>query len=115
MRGYTPSPFVKALVKAARPRCSHPGCGRPAIETDLDHVSAHSKGGTTSEQNLAPLCRFHHLLKHHAGFTPTLDAVTGQVTWRTPSGHLVSEPPDTPPPLATEGDLPGAWPAPPPF
>ncbi|MBK7623795.1 MAG: HNH endonuclease [Kineosporiaceae bacterium] len=111
--GYTPSPFVKTLVKAARPRCSHPGCGRPAIEADLDHVTAHSKGGTTSEQNLAPLCRFHHLLKHHAGFTPTLDPTTGQVTWRTPSGHLVSEPPDMPPPLATEGDLPGAWPLPP--
>ncbi|MBK8075778.1 MAG: hypothetical protein IPK24_09465 [Kineosporiaceae bacterium] len=113
--GYTPSPFVKTLVKAARPRCSHPGCGRPAIEADLDHLTAHAKGGTTSEQNLAPLCRFHHLLKHHAGFTPTLDPTTGQVTWRTPSGHTVSEPPDMPPPLAAEGDLPGAWPLPPPF
>ncbi|MBK7623655.1 MAG: HNH endonuclease [Kineosporiaceae bacterium] len=108
--GYTPSPFVKALVKANRPRCSHPGCGRPAIEADLDHVTAYGKGGQTSEKNLAPLCRFHHLLKHHAGFTPTLDTVTGQVTWRTPSGHTVSEPSDTPPPLAAEGDLPGAWP-----
>ncbi|MBK6874567.1 MAG: HNH endonuclease [Kineosporiaceae bacterium] len=113
--GYTPSPFVTALVKAARPRCSHPGCGRPAIEADLDHLTAHATGGTTEEKNLAPLCRFHHLLKHHAGFTPTLDPTTGQVTWRTPSGHHVSEPPDTPPPLATEGDLPGAWPEPPPF
>ncbi len=112
--GYTPSPFVKALVKANRPRCSHPGCGRPAIEADLDHLTAHSAGGQTSEKNLAPLCRFHHLLKHHAGFTPTLDTVTGQVTWRTPSGHHVSEPPDTPPPLAAEGDLPGAWPLLPP-
>jgi hypothetical protein len=108
--GYTPSPFVKALVKATRPRCSHPGCGRPAIDADLDHVTAHGKGGQTSEQNLAPLCRFHHLLKTHAGFTPTLDPVTGQITWRTPSGHLVNEPPDAPPPLAAEGDLPGAWP-----
>ncbi|MBK7622120.1 MAG: HNH endonuclease [Kineosporiaceae bacterium] len=112
--GYTPSPFVKALVKAARPRCSHPGCGRPAIEADLDHLTAHATGGATSEKNLAPLCRFHHLLKHHAGFTPTLDPTTGQVTWRTPSGHHVSEPPDTPPPLAAEGDLPGAWPLLPP-
>ncbi|MFN8079472.1 MAG: HNH endonuclease signature motif containing protein [Kineosporiaceae bacterium] len=113
--GYTPSPFVKALVKATRPRCSHPGCGRPAIDADLDHVTAYGKGGQTSEQNLAPLCRFHHLLKTHAGFTPTLDPVTGQITWRTPSGHTVSEPPDAPPPLAAEGDLPGAWPQPPPF
>ena len=108
--GYMPSPFVKALVKANRPRCSHPGCGRPAIDADLDHVTAYGKGGTTGEQNLAPLCRFHHLLKTHAGFTPTLDPVTGQITWRTPSGHLVNEPPDAPPPLAAEGDLPGAWP-----
>ncbi|MBK6872174.1 MAG: hypothetical protein IPG94_12540 [Kineosporiaceae bacterium] len=113
--GYTPSPFMKALVKAARPRCSHPGCGRPALEADLDHLASHSSGGTTEEKNLAPLCRFHHLLKHHAGFTPTLDPVTGQVTWRTPSGHHISEPHDMPPPLATEGDLPGAWPLPPPF
>ncbi|MFN8081805.1 MAG: HNH endonuclease signature motif containing protein [Kineosporiaceae bacterium] len=43
--GYTPSPFVKALVKATRPRCSHPGCGRPAIDADLDHVTAFGKGG----------------------------------------------------------------------
>lgn len=111
---YRPSPSVTALVRGRRHRCSFPGCRRPAIDCDLDHVIAHSAGGATSEANLAPLCRHHHLLKHHGGFTPELDPITGQISWRTPSGHRLTEPPDVPPPLAADGDLPGAWPTLPP-
>ncbi len=66
--GYTPS--LKALVRARSHRCTFPGCRRPATTCDLDHVVPYADGGTTSEDNLHPLCRFHHLLKHHAGSPP---------------------------------------------
>ena len=111
--GYTPSPSVQALVQARTRHCTFPGCRRPAQQGDLDHVVPYAAGGPTADLNLTPLCRRHHLVKHHTGFAPTLDPVTGQVSWRTPSGHHVSEPPDTPPPLTADADLPDAWPAPP--
>ncbi len=106
--GYTPSPALTALVRARNHHCTYPGCRRPAQACDLDHVVAYAAGGATSEDNLEPLCRFHHLLKHHTGFTPHHDPATGTVTWRTPSGHRMNEPPDAPPPLIADGELPDA-------
>jgi hypothetical protein len=110
--GYTPSESVKALVRAARPRCGFPGCRRRAPECDLDHVVPFSEGGPTAEDNLVPLCRFHHLVKTHLSFLATLDATTGELTWRTPSGLEIGEPSEDPPPLEADGRLPGAWPLP---
>ncbi len=114
--GYTPSPSITALVRARSHHCTYPGCRRPATTCDLDHLTAYTNGGTTTEDNQHPLCRYHHLLKHHTGFTPHLHPHTGTITWHTPSGHQMNEPPDHPPPLATDGHLPDAahaWPPPP--
>lgn len=37
----------------------------PAYQCDLDHRIEHSQGGTTTLENLAPLCRCHHMTKHN--------------------------------------------------
>ena len=45
--------------------CVFPWCTRSARKTDADHVIPHADGGTTSSDNIAPLCRRHHRLKTH--------------------------------------------------
>ncbi len=55
-----------ALKKWLRVRdrtCRHPGCSRSAASTELDHTVSWSRGGTTAYNNLANLCRRHHMLK----------------------------------------------------
>ncbi|MHA7156410.1 HNH endonuclease, partial [Arthrobacter sp. TMN-50] len=43
--------------------CRHPGCNRPAPACDIDHTIPWHQGGTTSYDNLAALCKRHHMLK----------------------------------------------------
>ena len=45
--------------------CVFPWCTRSARKTDADHVIPYAEGGTTSSDNIAPLCRRHHRLKTH--------------------------------------------------
>jgi hypothetical protein len=44
--------------------------------------------GQTRAANLHPVCRRHHNLKTHGGWTTTRDPATGCVTWAAPSGHV---------------------------
>ena len=45
--------------------CTFPGCDRPPRWTDAHHITAWTKGGPTTLNNLALLCRHHHRLIHH--------------------------------------------------
>ncbi len=63
---YRPTAAQRRFVAARDRGCRHPGCSRPAIWTDLDHVTAHDRGGATDCANLCTLCRRHHRLKTHA-------------------------------------------------
>jgi hypothetical protein len=83
---YTPSPAQRRHVRVRDRTCRHPGCRRPAARTDIDHVTAHGRGGVTDCANLCCLCRRHHRLKTHAvgwRFTMRDDGV---LTVTTPSG-----------------------------
>ena len=83
--GYRPSRKLQHLVNARNPRCSAPGCGRPAARCDLDHSTPWDKGGLTCSCNLAPLCRHHHRLKQAEGWWLE-QPEPGVLRWRTPSG-----------------------------
>jgi hypothetical protein len=66
--GYTPTDRIRDHVIARDRTCVFPWCGRNARRCDLDHVVAYdhadpTRGGPTSTDNLAPLCRRHHRLK----------------------------------------------------
>ena len=52
--------------------CVFPWCTRSARKTDADHVIPYADGGTTSSDNIAPLCRRHHRLKTHSAWTYTM-------------------------------------------
>jgi len=54
--------------------------------------TGHGDGGTTSVDNLGPLCRYHHNAKTHFGWTWTVQPSSGQVTWTSPTGHSYPNP-----------------------
>jgi hypothetical protein len=66
--GYTPTAALARVVRAREPECRMPGCRRPASLCDLDHTIAYP-AGATSPANLGPLCRRHHVLKTHMGWS----------------------------------------------
>jgi hypothetical protein len=72
--------------------CVHPYCNRPARSCDLDHIDPYvplDQGGPpaqTSTLNLAPLCRLHHRMKTHGGWTYTM-VEPGVFLWRSPHCH----------------------------
>ena len=58
---------LRRLVELRDETCRFPGCRRRAERCDLDHTVAWQDGGHTAEDNLAALCRHHHLVKHRSG------------------------------------------------
>ncbi len=71
--------------------CVFPWCTRPARRLraddhpcDCDHVVPHGREGPTCSCNLAPLCRRHHRLKTHGGWTYTI-LEPGTYLWSSPA------------------------------
>ena len=77
---------LKTQVQIAAVTCGFPFCHRPARGCDTDHRQRHADGGETSDTNLVPLCRHHHRLKTHAGWTYTT-IEPGTHLWRSPYGE----------------------------
>jgi hypothetical protein len=73
-------------IRARHATCVFPGCRIPATRCDLDHRRPYSQGGPTSPENLAPLCRHHHVIRHRAGwqYQPIPE---GGYRWTSPLGH----------------------------
>jgi hypothetical protein len=59
-----PSPGLARAVRARNRHCIFPGCGKPAINCEIDHTKPHAANGRTEEGNLGPACARHHHLKH---------------------------------------------------
>lgn len=76
---------IRDHVIARDPTCVFPWCTRNARRCDLDHITPYDGCGPTSTDNLAPLCRRHHRLKTHAGWTYAMTG-PGTYAWRSPHG-----------------------------
>ncbi|KAB1643412.1 HNH endonuclease signature motif containing protein [Gulosibacter chungangensis] len=101
---YQPTPAQRRFIQIRDVTCRLPGCMRPAARCEIDHTHPASEGGATSLENLASLCKSHHVLKHEKPWTVT-NLGNGVLEWRTPLGQVVtSEPksyaPPPPPPHA---------------
>jgi hypothetical protein len=85
-----PQALIDFLI--ARDRiCRFPGCRRSAALSDLDHAQSWEEGGTTSLDNLGALCRRHHQLKTHGGWSIESRA-DGSCTWTSPLGKIYQTP-----------------------
>ncbi|MFE7845964.1 HNH endonuclease [Microbacterium sp. NPDC057407] len=85
---YRPPPSMRRLIRWRSDRCMAPGCGVPASRCEIDHTVAWQHGGHTGAQNLAPLCKGHHSIKHHGGWTVEQRADSGgALHWISPSGR----------------------------
>lgn len=99
---YRPSDPMRTFVQVRDRTCRFPGCMRPATHSEVDHTHPASEGGETSIDNLAVLCRSHHVLKHEKPWT-VINLGDGVLEWRTPLGQVVTT---EPMPYFTEPDSP---------
>lgn len=82
---YEPPQALKDFLIARDRTCRFPGCRRSAALSDLDHAQSWDEGGSTSAENLGALCRRHHRLKTHDGWSVTSHG-DGSCTWVSPLG-----------------------------
>ncbi|HMH89960.1 MAG TPA: DUF222 domain-containing protein [Streptosporangiaceae bacterium] len=83
---YQPPPRIREYVAARDQTCRGPRCGQPAWRGDLDHTIAYDQGGRTCPCDLGAVCRRHHRLKQHPGWTLT-QPQPGTFCWTTPAGR----------------------------
>lgn len=83
---YQPSRELRRTLAARDLHCRFPGCRQPAMLSEVDHTRDWQYGGTTTLTNLAHLCTFHHMLKHHTDWG--VEQLQGGVLeWRSPLGR----------------------------
>jgi len=89
---YRPSRSVARFVSMRDLTCRFPGCRRTPTTSalvpnaaEIDHTIPYPQGHTVPE-NLALLCKSHHLLKTHSEWRVSQDQM-GVLTWVTPSGR----------------------------
>ncbi|WP_192575784.1 HNH endonuclease signature motif containing protein [Agrococcus sediminis] len=89
---YRPSAGQRRWLQARDGGCTFPGCACGSRRADLDHTLDWAKGGTTSIDNLATLCRSDHVLKHGSRWSMR-QLAHGEIEWTTPIGEVVTTAP----------------------
>ncbi|GAA3744831.1 HNH endonuclease signature motif containing protein [Leifsonia bigeumensis] len=87
---YRPTSSLRRYLEQRDRHCGFPVCNRDARYTDIDHTIPWEHGGRTVPGNLACLCRGHHTLKHHGGWT-VKQTSPGILEWTSPLGRVVSD------------------------
>ena len=82
---YEPSQALVDFLLARDRTCRFPGCRQPATRTDIDHAHSWESGGQTNIENLGLLCRRHHRLKTHGGWS-LISNDDGSCEWSSPVG-----------------------------
>ncbi|HTY73353.1 MAG TPA: DUF222 domain-containing protein [Actinomycetes bacterium] len=88
---YRPGPRLRDHLLGVGQSCRAPTCTARPVETD--HVRDWAKGGETSAENMAGLCRRSHALKTRDGFTAA-SRPSASMVWTTPAGTTYVRPPD---------------------
>ncbi|WP_415630086.1 HNH endonuclease signature motif containing protein, partial [Nocardioides dubius] len=86
---HDPPAWMAEQVRLRDPHCVFPHCTRSSADADLDHIDPFNETGPpgqTRPENLAPLCRRHHLAKTFAGWHYVRNR-DGTYTWTNKHGH----------------------------
>jgi hypothetical protein len=89
-----PTAAERRKVQAQAPTCVFPGCRISSTQSDLDHNRPWSDDGPTETENLGPLCRHHHVIRHHGWRIQQIDPGVYQLT--SPLGHTYTTQPRAP-------------------
>ncbi|AUZ87439.1 HNH endonuclease [Arthrobacter agilis] len=87
---------LKKWLRVRDRTCRHPGCNVAASRCELDHTQPWSQQGTTTQTNLAHLCRKHHMLKSE-GIWHYRQSDAGTLTATSPTGRTYTSEPEPPP------------------
>jgi hypothetical protein len=82
---YTPPQELVDYLLARDRICRFPGCRRTGQSSDIDHAQSWETGGETNPANLGLLCRRHHRMKTHGGWSLESNP-DGSCTWKSPKG-----------------------------
>jgi len=84
-----PTAAQRRRVNIRDATCIFPGCRMPAIRSDIDHTIAVKDGGKTTDSNLAPLCEYHHSIRHRHKWTYQRNS-RGDYIWTTKLGQIIA-------------------------
>jgi hypothetical protein len=89
---YRPTQQLRDQVAALLNTCQFPSCRQPAWRCDIDHREPFDRhdpdhGGRTDTANTGPLCRRHHLVKHHTQWRIRPRPERFVIQWISPTGH----------------------------
>jgi hypothetical protein len=82
---YTPPQELVDYLLARDRICRFPGCRRAGQSSDIDHAQSWETGGETNPANLGLLCRRHHRMKTHGGWSLESNP-DGSCLWKSPNG-----------------------------
>ena len=82
---YTPPQELVDYLLARDRVCRFPGCRRTGQSSDIDHAHSWESGGETNPANLGLLCRRHHRMKTHGGWS-LVSNPDGSCLWKSPKG-----------------------------
>jgi hypothetical protein len=82
---YTPPQELIDYLLARDRVCRFPGCRRTGQSSDIDHAQSWETGGETNPANLGLLCRRHHRMKTHGGWSLESNP-DGSCLWKSPKG-----------------------------
>jgi len=82
---YTPPQELIDYLLARDRVCRFPGCRRTGQSSDIDHAHSWETGGETNPANLGLLCRRHHRMKTHGGWSLESNP-DGSCLWKSPQG-----------------------------
>ncbi len=83
-----PSAALTRWLRQQHATCDFPGCGRRAVDCDLDHTDDWATGGPTSAENLTPRCRKHHTMKHQTMWKVEQPPGADRAVWTSPTGFV---------------------------
>ena len=90
-QSYEPPQALVDFILARDQVCRFPGCRQPGRVSDIDHAISWETGGETSAANMGLLCRRHHRIKTHEGWSLESHS-DGSCTWTTPAGKKIFVP-----------------------